>query len=251
MGIYADVAGVPGNLVVQSGPMTVTPGINYFYDVAGTPLSPGDYWVAFTATGGAQLRFDTGGSNTEYRAPFGGGSLPVTFPAGGLDNRNWSIGYSYNTCGIVPTSTPTITPTPSGPVTFIYINTVNACAAAFGCNTTVVQQCRDLNLDIYTCYMIMRICALCGGCQPADIMLLRLTMGWDEICAYYGITWATFTADLQLRMDTLQPEIITPNQIIRGAANDPTAFPQDDPAPNMPNTVTNYTTTLENCSPCP
>jgi len=146
--------------------------------------------------------------------------------------------------------TPTITPTPSGPVTLIYVNGSSACAGALGCSVTIVDQCRQLQLDSTTSYMIMRICALCGVCQPSDIMTMRLTKSWDEICAYYGIDWTTFVVDLQARINTLKPEIDTPAQLIRGAANDPSSIPYVDYC-SMPATLTTGSTFKEVCPLCP
>lgn len=151
-----------------------------------------------------------------------------------------------------PTSTATFsaTPTPPGPVTLTYVNTEGACSAAFGCSLTVVEACRQLNLDPTTSYMMMRICALCGVCQPSDIMTLRLTMGWDEICANYGIDWSTFVADLETRLQPLAPEIVTPNQIIRAAANDPAQFPISNPDPGMPDLLVQNSPVSEVCPLC-
>lgn len=274
VGIYSDAGGVPGNLLVQSGVSNVAPGVNYFNDVSGVNLPVGDYWLCVSTYGAAQLTYVTGSAGSEYVAPFGGGSLPALFPAGSFGNRNWSIVMSETFCSNTPvpsytptptgspthtptitptppitaTYTPTVSPTPSGPTTFVYVNPEGACSAAFGCTVTCVHTCRLLNLDITTCYIIMRLCGL-AGCQPADVMALRLTMGWDEICGYYGIDWTAFTADLQTRMNTLQREIITPNQILRGAANDPDTFPIQNPG-NVPDILNNGNTHTEANATC-
>ncbi len=95
----------------------------------------------------------------------------------------------------------------------------------------------------------MRIGATCG-CQPSDIMQLRLTMSWDEICAHYGLDWAAFAADLQTRINTLLPEIDTPNMIMRAAANDPNQFPITYLAP-MPDTLVYAQPVTEVIPVCP
>ncbi len=128
------------------------------------------------------------------------------------------------------TQTPTDTPTPSGPITLIYTNGSSTCSAAFGCTVQFVNACRLLYLDSQTSYIIMRLGATCG-CQPSDIMQLRLTMSWDEICAHYGLDWSTFVTDLQTRIATLAPEVDTPIMIMRADANDPSQYPMTQPVP--------------------
>jgi hypothetical protein len=136
------------------------------------------------------------------------------------------------------TDTPTATfvSTPSGPITIIYMNGAGACSSAFGCSISFVNACRQLYLDFETSYIIMRLGATCG-CQPSDIMQLRLTMSWDEICANYGLDWSAFVADLQTRVATLAPEIDTPTMIMRSDTNDPSQFPMTQPVP-MPDHLT-------------
>lgn len=152
-----------------------------------------------------------------------------------------------NTPTPVPTNTPVTTPTPGSGIP--YNNTDVAVANALGCTTQVVDQVRALNLDPATSYLIMRLTALCG-CSPAAIMNLRLTMGWDQICAQYGLDWTTFTTDLQTRVNTLKPEVVTPNQIIRAAANDPTVFPIDPPPAPMPDHLVYGNPYQEVCPTC-
>jgi hypothetical protein len=81
-------------------------------------------------------------------------------------------------------------------------------------------------------------------------MQLRLTMSWDQICAYYGLDWSTFVADLQTRVNTLLPEIDTPIMILRAAANDPSQFPMVFPAP-MPDTLVYGSPVSEVVPVCP
>jgi hypothetical protein len=147
------------------------------------------------------------------------------------------------------TDTYTPTPTTSGPITIIYANSPGACSAAFGCSISFVNACRALYLDFETSYIIMRLGATCG-CQPSDIMQLRLTMSWDEICAHYGLDWATFVADLQTRVATLAPEIDTPTMIMRADANDPSQFPMTQPVA-MPDHLTYVQAVTEVVPVCP
>jgi hypothetical protein len=130
-----------------------------------------------------------------------------------------------------------------------YSNTNTTVATTLGCTTQVVDQVRALNLDPVTSYLVMRLTASCG-CTPVAIMNLRLTMGWDEICVQYGLDWTNFTTDLQTRMNTLQHEVVTPNQIIRAAANDPTVFPVDPLPPPMPDHLTYGDPYQEVCPTC-
>ena len=186
------------------------------------------------------------------------GPMPASYPnpailATPVAGLCYEAGVSFcgggtNTPTPFPSWTPTPTPGTGGSVTIIYNNPASACSGAFGCSIEFVNECRALNLDFATSYLIMRLGATCG-CRPSDIMQLRLTMGWDEICAHYGFDWATFTADLQTRIDTLQPEIDTPNMIMRTAANDPSQYPIEIPTP-MPDTLPTGTTSQENCPLC-
>lgn len=196
------------------------------------------------------------------------GSMPVNYPKAAPVSFSPSWCYEMNlvVCGAAttatvtpsstatntptPSDTPTPTPTPGGPVTLIYVNSEGACCSAFGCTVTCVEQCRALYLDQMTSYIIMRICALCGGCQPADLMQLRATgLGWDEICAHYGIDWATFTTDLQTRINTLLPETDSPCQLLRGAAYNPNPYPIEYPTP-MPDILTQTDAITEACPLC-
>ncbi len=132
-----------------------------------------------------------------------------------------------------PTLVITITPT-SIPVSQIgYNNSDTAVASALGCTPQVVDEVRLLYLEPYTSYIIMRLTVLCG-CHASDIMVLRLNMGWDDICTHYGIDWTAFIADLETRIYPLLPENTTLNQILRSDANDPTAFPIDIPPIPVP-----------------
>jgi hypothetical protein len=109
-----------------------------------------------------------------------------------------------------------------------YNNPDTVVAAALGCAVQDVDAVRQLYLDPYTSYLILWILGRCG-CHLQDILTLRLTMGWDEICATYGLDWATCQADLDNRTAALLPEVTTVNQIVRGDANDLTYFPIEVP----------------------
>ena len=230
-----------------TAPMMVTP------LTCGDPLILGIHNQATTA-----LYLGASSSVTGCQVDSGtqAGAMPATYPNPGaiaVTTLGWCYEINLRTCGAsvtptdtpfaTPTSTPTDTPTPGsgGSVTFIYNNPAGACSGAFGCTIQFVDACRALNLDFATSYLIMRLGATCG-CQPSDIMQLRLTMGWDEICAYYGFDWTTFVADLQTRIATLKPEVDTPNMIMRTAANDPNQYPIEIPTP-MPDILTTGTTT--------
>lgn len=143
--------------------------------------------------------------------------------------------------------TPTATPTPTSAPAMIYNNTDTAVAAALGCAVAIVDEVRQLNLDITTSYILMRLCALGENLQA--ILQMRLTLGWDEICARFAIDWSSFSTDLQTRIQALQPEMITPNQVIRGAANDPSQFPITQPSPMPDNLIVNAPIT-EVCPLC-
>ena len=124
---------------------------------------------------------------------------------------------------MTPSVTPSVPPT-STPGAITYINSESDVAAALGCTNDMVSQVRQLNLEPFTSYLIMRIWVFCG-CKLTDIMTLRLNMGWDDICNHYGIVWDTFMDDLDIRISVLSPEFTTVNQIIRADANNPDDIP--------------------------
>jgi hypothetical protein len=103
-------------------------------------------------------------------------------------------------------------------------------AATLGCTVATVDAVRQLNLDPYMSYIIMRLVTLCG-CGVSDIMTLRLTMGWAEICAKYGVDWTSLVTDVENRTANLVPEETTANQVLRTDANDPNAFPIEISSP--------------------
>ncbi len=225
-----------------------------YFNPDGSLLSEGGQW----AQGGIAAQTEP----YLYLPPVSNGVLQVRINFGtagmlGFGQRDGLTGDPGPfTCGALspvvtntPTPSPTFSPTPSGPITMIYINSEGACAGAFGCTILFIQQCRQLNLDPTTSYLLMRIGATCG-CTPAEIMTLRLTMGWDEIVAYYGLDWNTFAPDLENRMRTLLPERITPNQIRRAAANDPSLFPISNPDV-MPVSLIFNSPVTEVCPLCP
>lgn len=143
----------------------------------------------------------------------------------------------------VPTETPTVTPSPTSSFTpfpsgtatpGVYNNPASIVAAALGCTAQTVEDVRQLNLETQTSYFIMRLTVYCG-CHASDIMQQRLTMGWDDICAFYGVDWKTFITDVDGRIAGLLPEPITVNQILRADANDPAYFPVEiTPTPAPP-----------------
>jgi hypothetical protein len=64
VGIYRDIAGKPGALLVSSG-ATANSGTNalQFVDVSATTLGPGRYWLALAASDGAKFRSTTGAAD--------------------------------------------------------------------------------------------------------------------------------------------------------------------------------------------
>ena len=264
MGIYNDGGTYPSNLIYATQLVGAYNGINGIYTGAdNVNLGPGTYWLAVDYVSGSAAVTGSGSGVTPALIILNGYDMPNPFPSAlnpPIDTLNKLYLSAYiNTCNPAATTTPlptdtpvptlTFTPTPaSTPVTISYVNSAATCAGTFGCSISFVNACRALNLDITTLYIMMRLGATCG-CQPSDIMTLRLTMSWDEICTHYGLDWTTFTTDLQTRINTLQPEINTPNQLIRGAANDPSSIPISNPD-SMPDTLTTGITSKEACPLC-
>jgi hypothetical protein len=84
LGLYSDNSGVPGTLLA-SGVISDT--VSSWNTVSVTPvaISAGNYWLAFDNSSSSTI-FDQGtGSVTNYQLTYAySGSLPATWPAGGL-----------------------------------------------------------------------------------------------------------------------------------------------------------------------
>jgi outer membrane protein assembly factor BamB len=108
---------------------------------------------------------------------------------------------STATLSPTPTLTPTATPSPSQ----FYANTDTAVAAAFGVPVSIVDEARSLGLDPQTTYVILVITKHCG-CHPHDVMVLRETLTWDQICIQYGTTWTLVLGEVNSDTAGLLPE---------------------------------------------
>jgi len=106
--IYADNAGSPGALIVQSGSENVSEGWHTF-TIAETLLAPGPYWLAIQTLGMVGLTVGPGISNGEYYYPMVYGVFPASAEgSGNFDATSYSIYADY--CPVV-CGTPTFTPT--------------------------------------------------------------------------------------------------------------------------------------------
>lgn len=119
------------------------------------------------------------------------------------------------TISFTPTQTysPTLTytPTPTGSPAFTsmptvtYANTDTAVATVFGVTVSIVDEARVLGLDTQTTYVIIVLTKHCG-CHPHDLMVLRETLTWEEICIEYGTTWDLVLGEANTLSATLLPE---------------------------------------------
>ncbi|GEM_PF-6362709 len=130
------------------------------------------------------------------------------------------------------TKTPENTPTPGGAVPG-WKDPVTQVAGAIGCTTTVVNQVRQLQIEPFTSYVIMRLTVHCG-CTVQQIMALRLNLGWDQISAYYGVPWQTLVSEVLAMTAALPREAAPPNNILRAAVNDPAVVNPYPPAAPVP-----------------
>lgn len=145
-------------------------------------------------------------------------------------HRKQSGGYSHADAHFHPRPDvhPDRPPTPTPLAT--YRNSPAEVAAALGCSEAHVLEVRTFHLQPDVAYLILRLTALCGGCTSGDVLALRADRGWDEIVAFFGYDWFSFTADVRSRIQVLRPEPFTPTMVFRTAANDPSAFPAEEPA---------------------
>lgn len=183
-------------------------------------------------------------STTPTWATTGSATSTATWTPTSTPNRTPTSTFtpSMTATSLIPTASPTVTPSPtssstpfpSGTATPpVYNNPAGIVAGALGCTVETVEDVRQLNLETQTSYFIMRLTVYCG-CHASDIMRQRLTMGWDDIGAYYGVDWKTFITDVDGRIAGLLPEPITVNQILRADANDPSYFPVEIPPTPAP-----------------
>jgi hypothetical protein len=81
IGLYADSAGAPGALVVDTGVMTLN-GSAQLAPAAGLPsVSSGAYWIAIAFDGTVNVLEDRSVRETAYCATLSFGPLPSTFPS--------------------------------------------------------------------------------------------------------------------------------------------------------------------------
>jgi hypothetical protein len=115
LGLYADVAGIPGALLAQGTATTVVNGSWNSVTIAGTTLTSGTrYWIARLSLAGGDLitRVNNGAPNPDRGDPRNNASLPATFSAGGSWPHRTSM-YALTSGGATPPPTPTPTPTPT------------------------------------------------------------------------------------------------------------------------------------------
>jgi hypothetical protein len=131
--IYANNAGQPGALIVQSQAQQEQAGWNTV-PIPATTLAPGNYWLAYQFPGSDTAATYYTGSPAPglYASAASFGNFPATFPLTGASTYNADFSFYANYCPVVaatntPTSTttscvnsqgtpctPTFTPTPTG-----------------------------------------------------------------------------------------------------------------------------------------
>ncbi len=161
-----------------------------------TPTPTGT-WTTSTWTRTATLTFTP--TKTATVTPTSTGNAPTA---------TWTGTQPISMTG---SETPTDTPTPAPDV---YVNDIETVAATLGCTTEVVAEVRSYNLTASASYLIMRLTVYCG-CTVEDILFLRRNMGWDDIVAYYGVSWLDMVNDLKNRVSSLKTEEVTPSQLYR------------------------------------
>jgi len=135
-------------------------------------------------------------------------SAVVVSDVGNIDLLLDEVLFIHSCAPIVPTSTPT-SEDPDSPYDDATV------AAEIGCSSAVVAEVRALGLPPTLSFLIMRLTVLCG-CSVSDLMVLRRNLGWDDVCAHYGIAWKDIVDDLKPRLRKLRREPIQPSQILRG-----------------------------------
>lgn len=152
--IYANNAGLPGALIVQSQPQAEQAGWNMIH-ITPTYLPPGNYWLAYQFSGSdlAATYYTSGSPSGVYVNAPSFGNFPSSFPLTGVYsyNANWCFYASYcpvalytNTptaTGTLPTYTPTVTYTPTSTATKTWTPTPSYTPTSThtpGCANTVI-----------------------------------------------------------------------------------------------------------------
>ena len=106
MALYKNVSGVPGDLIVSTGPGTVTSGV-ISLSVTPTILNPGSYWVmAIYSTNGSHTysKTDTGNPDSDsiyYNVQTFGSAIPTNASAFSLYKDNTTFTYFLGIdCGV-------------------------------------------------------------------------------------------------------------------------------------------------------
>jgi len=111
--IYADAAGAPGALLVQSEAVTLAPGTGWFeLEIVDTLLTPGSYWLAIRSNGGSfYVSYDLSSSAEGFTGDAGWDVFPSTLS--GSANANYEITLKAQYCLPAGADTPTPTGTPT------------------------------------------------------------------------------------------------------------------------------------------
>lgn len=137
-------------------------------------------------------------------------------------------------------------PSTSGPVNFDFkiddirlsdgapaTNNLGTVCLNLGCSLPTAKEAYDLNLDEYLTWIVIRISMKCG-CSPHDILSLRSTLSWGEICETYGLTWSGVIADVDSRMGGLTPVDADPGQCLQTISNGSEVMEAPDNPPYVP-----------------
>lgn len=102
-----------------------------------------------------------------------------------------------------------------------------------GCTQADLDEAYSYGLDERAVWILLVIRKHCG-CHPHDILALRSTMSWGQICANYGITWSSVQDEMWDDADAagMEPEPALPamdSPVLRNAVPTPEPSPLATP----------------------
>jgi beta-glucanase (GH16 family) len=133
LGIYSDAGGKPGALLVQSPAGALAPGWNLFA-LPPTNLPVGTYWLSASLNGNAVFDYSSAaGGSMAFESYAYTGSLPAS--VGSTTGYGWQMSIFASGC-LLPTPTPSYTPTTTPPVCASWVTVGSAFASGGGVTLT-------------------------------------------------------------------------------------------------------------------
>lgn len=236
-GPAVDIRGQSAGHSIQISFNNGTPGATYQLCLTSANVTDGDYYcLTFTATA-------SGWQDYTFFFPDVNTTEPVFSQSGSGAPRSWdSCAGQVQSVQIGPVASS------SGPVSYDFKvddirfsdgssdhNNLQSVADAFGCDLGTVRDAYDLNLDEYLTWIVIRISVKCG-CSPHDVLSLRSTMSWGEICEAYGLTWDSVIADVDARRggSGLTPTDADPGECLQSISNGSGVIPEPANPPYVP-----------------